>query len=136
MHEIINNEIDGNKILLRWVVPPSSEKVMEQRRFFGVPLEYAVCRCLSTAAGILIFGRYKDGWDYNASCRELVKHFMRQIDQLTEALYQHRHDLHGRSNRGCETCRKSAIALGIQDLVPGQCARVDYDKKAIKALNE
>lgn len=51
-------------------------------------------------------------------------------EELRGALLQHREDLHGYSKRPCPTCRRSAAALDIK--VPDQCARVDWDKQALK----
>ena len=50
--------------------------------------------------------------------------------RLRKALIDHRRDLHCSSKRPCETCRNSAKALGIK--VPDQCAREDWDEKALK----
>lgn len=45
-----------------------------------------------------------------------------RIEELREALFQHRADLHGYSRRPCATCRNSAKVLGISDLVPDSCS--------------
>ena len=53
-----------------------------------------------------------------------------KIEQLKDALLQHRADLHQGSKRPCPTCRKSAEVLGLN--VPDRCARADLDKQALK----
>jgi hypothetical protein len=45
-----------------------------------------------------------------------------QIAKLREALISHRADLHGGSTRPCPTCRQSAAALGIRDMIADSCA--------------
>lgn len=54
----------------------------------------------------------------------------KEIEELREALLQHREDLHQSSTRPCPTCRKSAKILGLK--VPDQCARRRWDKEALK----
>ncbi len=53
------------------------------------------------------------------------------IESLSEALIEHRADLHGYSTRPCPTCEKSARALGIYGKVPNHCSRMGDDVKAL-----
>ena len=66
----------------------------------------------------------------NDKLRERIKELKCEIEELRGALLQHREDLHNYSKRPCPTCRRSAAALNIK--VPDQCARVDWDKQALK----
>jgi len=54
-----------------------------------------------------------------------------RIQELEEALFQHRADLHCYSSRPCPTCRQSAEVLGIADKVPNGCAKGIWDEKAL-----
>lgn len=64
---------------------------------------------------------------------EALTELDRQAEQnkkLKEALFEHRWDLHQRSNRPCPTCRQSAEILRLK--VPAECARKEWDKQAPK----
>lgn len=53
--------------------------------------------------------------------------------RLRAALIAHRADMHHPSKRPCQTCKDSAVALGIDAKVPNSCADRHADKQALEA---
>jgi len=90
-------------------------------------------RGLETEVGLLQAERVTVEQAQTEMHQERLK-YQASIATLTEALVQHRADLHGSSTRPCATCRKSAIALGIK--VPDACAERNTDKKALATKEE
>jgi hypothetical protein len=72
--------------------------------------------------------------DYAALKTKLAQAEAERV-RLQEALWQHRIDLHEYSRRPCETCAKSARALGIPHSEMSQrCMRMDENREAKEAL--
>lgn len=59
-----------------------------------------------------------------------------KLEAMQRALLGHRHDLHQYSRRPCATCRESAAALGIVNIVPDSCADREADLVALAAQEE
>ena len=75
-------------------------------------------------------GEFEELYESERLFREAQEERLRS---LVEALIQHRADLHAYSTRPCPTCRRSAEALGIAELVPNACADEREDGKALAA---
>jgi hypothetical protein len=79
------------------------------------------------------------GWSFGfwgSRNRAIKRALEARLEMMISALLAHRHDLHEYSRRACPTCRRSADALGILNLVPDSCARKESDLAILAAAQE